>query len=176
MSSRRDKEKGKKEERKLRKAEREAEREERRDRRAAATDGLGGAIAAAAVPSKGAQKIRTPPPSVSSPNEKGPAANSSPSAITSPVLKRRGRDHRVEETVSSSSSISEDSSEDETSAVEAKTITNAGEKLKKRSCVQVESNYVRFQVESNYFLLNIPKAFFLFSDILCVTAAGHSCY
>ena len=144
MSLRRDKEKG--QERKHRKAQRESEREERRDRRAAATDGLGGAIAAAAVPSKGAKKIRTPPPSVSPPNKKRPAANSSPSANNSPVFKRRGRDLRIQETASSSSSSSEDGVEDESSVVAAKQIKNAGEKLKKRSGVQVESNYVLLNI------------------------------
>jgi hypothetical protein len=159
MSSRRDKDKGKKEERK---AGREAQSGERRELRAAATYGLDGAIAAAAVPSNGTKKIRTPPPSVSPPNKKGPAANSSTSANNSPVFKLRGCDLRVQETASSSSSGSEDSGEDESSVVEAKTITHAGEKLKKRSCVQVESNY--------FLLKNLKQFAFWY------TITGHSCW
>jgi hypothetical protein len=67
-------------------------------------------------------------------------------------LKHRGHCHRVLETASSSSS-SKDSGEDESSVVASKPTTHAEEKLKKRSCVQVESNDV---------LLNKPKAFFAF--------------
>ncbi len=63
---------------------------------------------------------------------------------------RKGRKEGAQRT-SSSSSSSEDSGEDESLVVAAKLITNAEEKLKKRSGVQVESNY---------FLLNKPKAFF----------------
>ena len=115
MSSRGAKGKDKKQEKKLRKAEREAEREERRDRRAAATDGLDGAIAAATV----TKRLRTPPQSISPPNKKGPAVNRSPSANGSPVFKRRGHGHRVQN-ASSSSSSSKDSGEDESSVVGAK--------------------------------------------------------
>ena len=75
--------------------------------------------------------------------------NSSPSANDSPVFERKRHCQRVQN-ASSSSSSSEDSGEDESSVVAAKLITNGDEKLKRRSGVQVESNYVGFQVESNY--------------------------
>ena len=143
MSSRRDKDKLKKN------VQDKSSRAERLDRRTS-NNGLEGAVAAAAVTSRPANKLRTPSVSASPPknNLKGSSANSSPIKKRSSSSSAQAK--RARPSVSSEHSSDEDGpqklDEDEVTVTGANTtnLADAAAKLKKRSNITVGSNYFLF--------------------------------